>query len=579
MSRPRPAARAALPLAIALSALLWPAGAATQDAPAVTGIAAVHRDGQTFVTWKDVAPGNEGAGYRYALFRSAAPITEETLSHARAVQSGLLNHSGQLFGHAFTPADRVAPGKPMARLAEGEAPLPPWSGLAVHTAAQEEAAFYAVAAYRAGSGSRATKIIPGESATTTAVQERPAALEPIKIHDSRARGQGSAPTVISGRPGLPIVVYLHGSQAQGGPVGELGDAYLYFGSREMGFRDGVPGVFSVEERAAGTGGVLLVRPRDAIVRPDGREALETYWFGYGSVPQGASHKDLRAYPFTERRLQWIIEWVVRRYRADGTRVSLAGNSMGGWGGMTFGLRSPDLLSGIFVTLPRTRQRALPAFPEPPRGAQGVQMADGSGSYLERMDMVRFVAGHPGDLPFVAWAIGRRDEFASWREQVDMARALAAGRHGFVFAWNNGDHSAGAKPMELIEKTYDRGAYRRDSSYPAFTNSSIDSDMGNGTSGSGDPEGGINLGFTWREPIDRPDQWSVRVGNALAKSAMTVDVTPRRLRSLAPRGGETLSWKSSSGGSGTVTVGEDRLVTIPRVVIEPGRDTRLTISRP
>jgi len=34
----------------------------------VTDVQAIHRNGQTFVTWKDVAEGEAGADYRYKLY-------------------------------------------------------------------------------------------------------------------------------------------------------------------------------------------------------------------------------------------------------------------------------------------------------------------------------------------------------------------------------------------------------------------------------------------------------------------------------------------------------------------------------
>ena len=59
----------------------------------------------------------------------------------------------------------------------------------------------------------------------------------------------------------------------------------------------------------------------------------------------------------------------------------------------------------------------------------------------------------GDLPFYAWGCGRHDGFATWQEQVDMVKALTAARHGFAFAWNNGDHSSGSQAMANIHKYY------------------------------------------------------------------------------------------------------------------------------
>jgi len=60
--------------------------AVTQSAVAelnVTNIQAVHRNGQTFVTWTDVAAGDAGADYRYSLYVSERPITETSLTDSK----------------------------------------------------------------------------------------------------------------------------------------------------------------------------------------------------------------------------------------------------------------------------------------------------------------------------------------------------------------------------------------------------------------------------------------------------------------------------------------------------------------
>src|SRR5687767_5096221 len=67
----------------------------------VTGIQAVHRHGQTFVTWQDVAEGEAGANYRYSLYRSTEPITAQNLPQAQLCYRGVLNNSAKLYGSAF----------------------------------------------------------------------------------------------------------------------------------------------------------------------------------------------------------------------------------------------------------------------------------------------------------------------------------------------------------------------------------------------------------------------------------------------------------------------------------------------
>ncbi len=545
--------------------------------PEVTGIHAVHQHGQTFVTWKDAEVGEAGAKFRYSLYRSREPITAANLQQAELCYRGVLNHSARLFGTAFNAKDRLDPTKPAATIEPGGTPLTPWSGLAVHTVQAAGKAYYAVVATD-DKFEPLSHVVPGRSATTEPVAEQVAQPRPIKLHDSKSRGIYTPQTSITGQQGLPLRVELHASQGQGGGAGDYGDYYLYFATAEMGYRDGLPGVFSVEERREQTGNYLLLRNRDCIEYPDGKRALETFWFGYRCIPQGARHEEPRAYPFTERRVEWIVDWVVKEYGADPLRVTAAGGSMGAWGSTTYAFRHPERYAAVFPNRPRTRQRALPnLLGLPIAKGTAVLMEDGQTDFFARMDMVQFAHDHTADLPFYAWCCGRRDGFASWQEQIDMVRSLTAARHGFVFAWNNGDHSTGAEPMAKVLKYYPPELFARNRSYPAFGNSSLDQNLGNGDPQDGDMEGGINLGFRWSEITDEPARWSVRLANDLASGEMTVDVTPRRCQQFVLRPGSETHWKTTTGSSGKVVADAAGLVTIPAVKLSPSGDVQLTIT--
>ena len=132
-------------------------------------------------------------------------------------------------------------------------------------------------------------------------------------------------------------------------------------------------------------------------------------------------------------------------------------------------------------------------------------------------------------------------------------------------------------MTTITKYYPAAKFARDRSYPAFGNSSIDSKMGNGSKEDGDREGGINLGFDWKDLVDEEGKWSVTVSNDLAKEAMTVDVTPRRCQKFKLKPGVECKWTASTGASGTVRADKWGLVTVPKVVIKAGTGTVLTIQ--
>jgi len=169
------------PVWILLLSAVVAAGGPEPERPRVTGIRAVHRHGQTFVTWKDAADGEAGAGFRYSLHRSDQPITPDNLAKAELCYHGVLNNSAKLFGSAFNQKDRqnpdtpkfslwengklVSKGMPTSVIKDGGQPLPMWSGLAVRTAQKEGKSYYAVVATD-GTWKPLSQVEPGQSATT-----------------------------------------------------------------------------------------------------------------------------------------------------------------------------------------------------------------------------------------------------------------------------------------------------------------------------------------------------------------------------------------------------------------------------
>lgn len=555
----------------------------------VANIQAAWRHGQTFVTWKDVAEGAAGAKYRYSLYRSEQPITQENLAKAELCYHGILNNSVRLYGTGWGQEQRQDPARPTCIIEEGGKPMPQFSGVAVHTVRKDGSAYYAVVATDE-QFKPLSKVVPGKSATTTAVAEKVAPIQPIKQVDSKDRkGPYVSSTAISGQKNLPLHCGFHGSNAAGAPPDEYGDFWLYFGTPAMGYRDGiVNSFFVIESRDAKGKRSLHLKCRDSIEHPVTSRAFETIWFGYLCVPQGATHKEPRVYPFTERRLLWILDWVRDRYQVDPLRVYSGGTSMGGMVSTHFSFMHPEIFAAVYPLAHRTRQFSLAQLD---RGLQytidrepqkrRAPLEDGKSDYFERMDMVKFAQEHPGDLPFMGWGYGRQDRTERWQCHLDMAKALAEAKHGFAFAWNDGNHGGQGPAMDKIRKYYPAEKFARNLSYPAFRNSSIDSDPGKDVKGApegGDKEGGINLGFDWKDPVDQAGKWSVQVSNELAKQEMTVDVTPRRCQLFKLKSGEKLRWTTSTGGSGEATVDAQGLVTVAKVKILPGKETTVTISR-
>ncbi|MCG3179829.1 MAG: hypothetical protein BIFFINMI_02175 [Phycisphaerae bacterium] len=551
-------------------------GLAAADAPHVTDIKAVHHDGQTFVTWTDVAQGQAGAKYRYSLYRSDAPITQENLAKAELCCPGILNNSCKQFGRANTEKDRIDPRVPTCIIEDGGKPLPDGSGLAVRTAHRDGKSFYAVMV-NDDAFKPVGQIVPGQSATTEAVEEKVAPIQPIRI----VQYTQSRP---SGKPNLPLEVSLHGSQRDGGTVAEIGDFYLYFGTAEMGWRDGLPGVFAVSENQAG----LKLSPRDAIENPRGDGILQSWWSGYYCRPVGAAHEEPRFYEFTTRRLDWMTHWVIDKYRVDPERIYCQGQSMGGGGVAFWAFRRPALFAAVVAKIGRVRARPsiaaagldLPGEIILSKFNKPIFMADGKTDFFKVKDSVAWVGEHHEDLPFYSLACGRKDTMIPWRDNTEMARALAAGHHGFAMAWNSGTHSTSTalEAAKRLERYYGAAKFSLSRSYPAFSNSSIDDRLGNGDPADGDPVGGINLGFLWSDVVDEDGQWSVKLENDLCKERMTVDVTPRNCQKFKIKAGQIVQWTNSAGGSGEVAADPWGLVTVEKVVLVPGEKTTLSILR-
>ena len=208
----------------------------------------------------------------------------------------------------------------------------------------------------------------------------------------------------------------------------------------------------------------------------------------------------------------------------------------------------------------------------------VLMEDNKTEYFERMNSVNFAINEKGDLPFYGWCCGRRDGFATWKEQIDMVEAMKKSHHGFAFAWNDGDHSSGASPMGEVQKYFPSKRFALNLSYPAFANSSIDNNMGNGDPKDGDMIGGINLGFKWDDPVETETKWVVEISNELCKEPMTVDVTPRRCQTFKRVANQEYNWSASNGDKGKVIADKDGIIVVEKLKIEPGKKTTLTIEK-
>jgi len=560
-----------------------------ETAPTVTNIHAIHHDGQTFITWTDAAGGSAGEIYRYDLYRSTSgPIT--SLASATLVERAIYNNSGQLIGpKPFSQATRQDPAQRMSKIQDGGSSLPVWSGLAVYTARVPQAAYYAVITRDTRELLQPSTLSAGNNALQKMVVESPAPIRPVLQVPSSDPSRSPNCCAISGKQNLPLCLRLHGS---GGRQAPLGDYWAYWGDSTMGHQDGIQSAFSIYEdqgRGISSGGrQLILTPQDAVWSLNGNFQSETFWYGYKDIPMSATDPTPHIYPITQAKLASILPWVINHYGADPNRIYGSGQSMGGFGQVTWSLRQPNLFAAMFLRIPLLGSwlRAPSLIDVSPRGAPSTvktandTLPDGT-LYNDATNTPAWVARDCSrNLPYLSWSSGRNDRgvenHGMWASAVQMANALRHCHYGFSFVWGNGVHDSATANLENTLLAQYGVAFARNISYPAFSNFSLDNNYGNGTSTDGDPSGCVNCGWTWNVTSDTATSWSCSFTNPGVTTRATTDVTLRNAQMFKPNPGTAVTWSTSTGYQGKVVADTYGLVTVTGIELIAGTPTTLTI---
>lgn len=573
---------------------------------------AVHRAGQTFLTWQEV----EGAK-EYRIYRAPEPIRdpaqaacvgsvdEDSTLNFRAA-AGDFREEQQKKGMKVLPRPQGRAKRDLeldhqlAAVREhpayhfviepGGKPLCDDVGLFVYTAKKDETAHYAVVA----SG----KIV----AVSGPVSERVAMPEPVPQGDDRSYVHwvddvGRADYPAMGNRASYAFNFEFLPSRETGPQPLLILPHARGGNYRIGHRNRRPGPSHV-----------LVPDDDPWAPGDvkGRAApYFTMWYGYNSnCGTGKPLTDGINVNYTERRLIWTIQWVRRRFPVDPTRITMTGGSIGGIASVFTALRHPDLLTAIFANVPALDFGAIWANNEvyvaPLWGKPGEKITSWDGvDIYDTMRAAWYAESHPEiDFPLMVILVGKSDTTVGWADKPIFFRAMEATRHGGSFYWDGRGHGAqpndrrywyqGRTPPRDMANLAEKGpievdflAFRRDRSYPAFSRCSLDDDPGDGRPESGAPHGQINGYLVWdtNDIVDTPTRWEItlKLTPSAPRDDCTVNVTPRRLQTLNVAEGEKVRWTIQSGASGEATADQWRLITIPCVRVTKS-DTRLRIEK-
>jgi hypothetical protein len=557
--------------------------------PAVTGLVARHRAGQTFLTWNEIDPPIAGGEVtfrewrarlgaldgqarqvRYRIYRSAEPISAATIARADLVDE-VGPHTGwntEYYGISPKDGDRLR----RYAVEDGKEPVPPGTGVYAHNPRAAGKAFYAVSASVNGEEDFAGL---GEgSATKEGVEETVGPGEPVlqRIERPKSFSYVDGPTLHyyvrweapprSNRPSRPfdVLVAVPPGAAEPAPVGL--HLHCWGGSLDGGYGwwyNAAQGAFLLSTNQI---------PYD-------------WWTGYHEHDgTWKAWKEGVVRDFTQARVIALLDWAAARWKLDLARVFTAGNSMGGSGSPSLGIRRSDrvawTVSWVGVHTPARSPQFRGSY-ERVYGALDWKLSyqDGRTPAFEFFDDAAFLRGRPAhETPLICFSNGKNDGAIGWPQARDFWKALQETRRPHVFVWGQGGHGQrailpGPSPGER-ELGID---VRLDRTLPAFSNGSLDGNPGNGDPKDGDPEGQSNLWLLWEAGEEAEGTWAMRLklNGKAPRSECTVDVTPRRCQKFRPAAGARVSWRVTGADlreleSGEVVADGAGLVTASRVPV-------------
>ncbi len=247
--------------------------------------------------------------------------------------------------------------------------------------------------------------------------------------------------------------------------------------------------------------------------------------------------------FSDRYVTSAVRWALGKWKVDRSRIT---SSIGSH----YGVRHPELFPILWFGPYEVDydQKWNPCY----------------GSLFSRLgptDLSRTVDGHrawdvfsiawylaqdPGkDIPFWVHDVGGKESGHAveygWQDDAKGLAALRDFRQPHVAHWGGGVIS-----REIVVGLRSMSWTR---SVPAFSNCSLDSRPGNGDPADGDPWGQINGFLFWEFKTiqDEKDNWAMTVylTGDCPDQACTVDVTPRHLKKFKPKAGEKFTWTNTS----------------------------------
>jgi predicted esterase len=274
-----------------------------------------------------------------------------------------------------------------------------------------------------------------------------------------------------------------------------------------------------------------------------------WWWGYHEIKRNPDRYKDKLTP-TEQRVLGTIEWVARAYDVDRNRIYLSGISMGGSGSLGIGLLNGDIFAAISVCVP---------------------------AGVEHMES-RMTNGMQSDPPPLFNFSSHLDRWSKGQERL--LAAFEKNKYSLFFAWAPFGHSSDVSTANPAVVEFPWLSIRKNEAYPVFTRASTDHRYpGFNQKTAPDQSGQINGYLRWKNLEDSAERFAMEL-RLIKKEELSRpievpmesvgSVSLRRLQTFEVRKGTSYQWSLRSGedvlDSGSVTVGEDGVLTIPAVTI-------------
>jgi len=537
-------------------AVFWLLASEYASGSHISGLTGFYRNGQVFLTWNNASNLNN----YYKVYRSASPITEGSQLSACEYLGWTNQYSAKDHDlSAHYNEDRYL------RIDSAGTPLLSTKGLFVATTLASGSYYYAVTIILNGVEDKL--VITGVTALLNDVSEevstpRPVFQQIIIFHNATVehwcnfisfkRTVSEAPINAAGFMASDFLLYKNHStgnqplcvQMHGGGA-DLFANIINVTSNEMNL--------NVEDRF-----------------PDGDNG--GYW---GANSNFNIHQNLNSIPdsgmnhnFFQQLYENTIEWAIHYLHIDSNRIYLKGSSAGGCGAFAFAITYPEKIAAVSLGVPcfnvgfqndsavnnsmntgRSNRNEIDKL----LGLVSTNLPSNTG--INTFDMLNgawVVASRPErDYPFIYALNGKNDVLVGWTEKKIYYDSVNANHTGGYYFWDSRDH--GGTGGFWSGDNFDLFRFRRNVSYPAFANCSLNENYGNGSKNSGDSYGSVNGMVDWTDDIvDSDSLWRINffIRDLLAKNnqkliypdSATADITLRRVQHFYMPDRATVNWQ-------------------------------------